>query len=158
MPIKWEKWWRRWVGNDSSLFLLTLEQGDALEKHIWSKPREWWYSECGVYCHRNRSWISHPEEMHVKGVQGTNRLQKSLNDFVEERAHRGTTQTCLEAFSSEQSAQMAVDGWSSDGTEEEGSLLFGLSPDCLHWKPAVRLDRPWLWSNSASTVSVSGII
>lgn len=114
------------------------------------------YLNCGAYCHSSRSWISHPEEMHVEGVQGTNRFQKGWNDFVEERAHGGTTQSCLDVFSSIQSAQTVVDCWNCNGTEGEGSLLFRLCPDCLHWKPGVRLDGPWLWSNSASIVSVGG--
>lgn len=49
-----------------------------------------------------------------------------------------------------------VDCWSCDGTEGEGSLLFGLSSDCLHWKTGMRLNGPWLWSNSAFMISVSG--
>ena len=44
-----------------------------------------------------------------RGVQGMNRFQKSLSDFTEERAHRGTTQSCLDAFSSVQSDQTVVD-------------------------------------------------
>lgn len=82
--------------------------------------------------------------------------KKGLNDFVEKTARTGTTQSCLDAFSSLQSAQTDVDLWSCDGTEGEGPLLFGLSPDCLHWKLGVRLDGPWFWSNSASMVSVGG--
>jgi len=88
-----------------------------------------------------------------RGVQGMNRFQKSLSDFTEERAHRGTTQSCLDAFSSVQSDQTVVDCWNYDGTEGEGSVLFGLSPDSLHWKPGARSDGPSLWSSSASTVS-----
>lgn len=63
------------------------------------------YLNCGASCHSSGSCISHPEEMHVEGVQDMKRFQKGLNDFVEERAHSGTTQSCLDAFSSIQSAQ-----------------------------------------------------
>lgn len=71
-------------------------------------------------------------KVYVEGFQDRNRFQKDLNYFMEERAHRGTTQSCLDAFFSIQSTQVVVDCLSCNGADREGSLFFGLSPDCLH--------------------------
>lgn len=69
------------------------------------------YLNCGASCHSSGSRISHPEEMHVEGVQDMKIFQKGFNDFAEERAHSGTTQSCLDAFSSIQMPKLCAQSW-----------------------------------------------